>query len=74
MVAPDDKIILELGSSDDLAGDLKKTFNNGLRELVASFQKSKIRDFRTIAQGIVEFRRRFLGDSSRVLHLEGVSI
>ncbi|KKY39260.1 hypothetical protein UCDDA912_g00739 [Diaporthe ampelina] len=69
-----DKIILELGSSDDLAGDQKKTFNNGLRELVASFQRSKIRDFRTIAQGIVEFRRRFLGDSSRVLHLEGVSI
>ncbi|POS81232.1 hypothetical protein DHEL01_v200386 [Diaporthe helianthi] len=74
LTLPDDKIILELGSSDDLAGDQKKTFNNGLRELVASFQKSKIRDFRTIAQGIVEFRRRFLGDSSRVLHLDGVSI
>lgn len=55
-------------------GDQKKNFNNGLRELVASFQKSKVRDFKTIAEGIVEFRRRFLGDSTKILHLEGITI
>ncbi|KAK7743827.1 hypothetical protein SLS53_003846 [Cytospora paraplurivora] len=74
MTAPDNLIILELGSSDDLIGDQKKNFNNGLRELVSSFQKSKVRDFKTIAEGIVEFRRRFLGDPTRILHLEGVTI
>ncbi|KUI73491.1 Protein red1 [Cytospora mali] len=74
MATPDNRIILELGSSDDLMGDQKKNFNNGLRELVASFQKSKVRDFKTIAEGIVEFRRRFLGDSTKILHLEGITI
>ncbi|ROW10602.1 hypothetical protein VMCG_02083 [Cytospora schulzeri] len=74
MAAPDNLIILELGSSEDLMGDQKKNFNNGLRELVASFQKSKVRDFKTIAEGIVEFRRRFLGDSTKILHLEGTTI
>ncbi|ROV96669.1 hypothetical protein VSDG_05612 [Cytospora chrysosperma] len=74
MAAPDNLIILELGSSEDLMGDQKKNFNNGLRELVASFQKSKVRDFKTIAEGIVEFRRRFLGDSTKILHLEGITI
>lgn len=71
---PDNEIILELGSSEDLNGDQKKSFNNGLREIVASFQKAKVRDFRTIAQAIVEFRRTFFGDSSKVLPLEGVNI
>lgn len=71
---PDNEIILDLGSSDDLTGEQKKNFNNGLRELVATFQQSKIRDFRTIAQSIVEFRRRFLGDPSKVLRLEGIAI
>lgn len=71
---PDNEIILELGSSDEFTGEQKKIFNNGLREMVSSFQKSKVRDFRTIAQAIVEFRRKFLGDSSKVLRLEGVSI
>ncbi|ROW16477.1 hypothetical protein VPNG_02704 [Cytospora leucostoma] len=74
MTAPDNLIILELGSSDDLIGDQKKNFNNALRELVSSFQKSKVRDFKTIAEGIVEFRRRFLGDPTRILHLDGVTI
>lgn len=69
----DSEIILELGSSDEFSGEKKKEFNNGLREVVASFQKTKVRDFPTIAGAIVDFRRRFLGDDSKVLHLEGVS-
>lgn len=71
---PDSEIILELGSSDEFTGDQKRDFNNGLREVVASFQKSKVRDFHTIAQAIVDFRHRFLGDPSKILRLEGVTI
>ncbi|KAJ4416294.1 hypothetical protein N0V82_006824 [Gnomoniopsis sp. IMI 355080] len=74
IIAPDSEIILELGSSDEFTGDQKRDFNNGLREVVASFQKSKVRDFHTIAQAIVDFRHRFLGDPSKVLRLEGVNI
>ncbi|CAN8100235.1 unnamed protein product [Discula destructiva] len=73
IVTPDSEIILELGSSDEFSGEKKREFNNGLREVVASFQKSKVRDFRTIAGAILDFRRRFLGDPSKVLRLEGVN-
>lgn len=70
---PDSEIILELGSSDEFSGEKKREFNNGLREVVASFQKTKVRDFRTIAGAILDFRRRFIGDPSKVLRLEGVN-
>lgn len=68
----DSEIILELGSSDGLPD--KQQFNNGLREVVSSFQKSKMKDFRTIAQAIIDYRREYLGDDSKVLPLEGTSL
>ncbi|PSR88538.1 hypothetical protein BD289DRAFT_473739 [Coniella lustricola] len=74
MIAPDNEIILELGNSDEFSGEQKKEFNKRLREMVAQFQKSKIRDFRTIAQAIVDFRRQFVGDPSKILRLEGVTV
>ena len=65
---------MELGKADDYAGDQKNRFIQGLRELLQNFRANKIRDFETIANGIIEFRSRFLGDKSRVLQLEGVTI
>lgn len=47
----------------------------GLREELHKFRNDKIRDFNTIAFGIIGYRRRFLDDESKVLsNLEGVSI
>jgi len=47
----------------------------GLREVLQKFRNEKVRDFDTIAYKIIDFRREFLGDESKILsHLEGVSI
>ncbi|KAL2183071.1 hypothetical protein L209DRAFT_767256 [Thermothelomyces heterothallicus CBS 203.75] len=72
--APDDQILLELGNSDDFTGDQKSGFIQGLRELLQKFKADKVKDFDTIARGIIEFRSKFLGDKSKVLRLEGVTI
>ncbi|KAL2145552.1 hypothetical protein VTI28DRAFT_6944 [Corynascus sepedonium] len=72
--APDDQILLELGNSEDLSVEQKSGFIQGLRDLLQKFKADKVRDFDTIARGIVEFRTRFLGDKSKVLRLEGVTI
>jgi hypothetical protein len=45
-----------------------------LRELLQRFKAQKVRDFDTIARGIIEFRSQLLGDKSKVLRLEGVTI
>ncbi|EON95947.1 hypothetical protein UCRPA7_8600 [Phaeoacremonium minimum UCRPA7] len=74
MAAPDDQILLELGQSDEYAGDDKTRFMAGLRQLLTEFRAAKVKDFASIAQGIVDYRRRFLNDSSKVLRLEGVHI
>lgn len=70
----DDQILLELGQSDEYAGDDKTRFMAGLRQLLTEFRAAKVKDFASIAQGIVDYRRRFLNDSSKVLRLEGVHI
>jgi hypothetical protein len=45
-----------------------------LRELLQRFKAQKVKDFDTIARGIIEFRSQLLGDKSKVLRLEGVTI
>jgi hypothetical protein len=65
---------LELGNSDDYSGEQKSRFIQGLRELLQKFKAQKVKDFDTIARGIIEFRSQFLGDKSKVLRLEGVAI
>ncbi|KAK0730042.1 hypothetical protein B0H67DRAFT_548076 [Lasiosphaeris hirsuta] len=72
--APDDQILLELGKADEYSGEQKSRFIQGLRELLQNFRVNKVKDFDTIARGIIEFRARFLGDSSKILHLEGVTL
>ncbi len=71
----DDQILIELGRSDSFDGDDKADFVQGLREVLHRFRNEKVRDFDTIAQGIIAYRREFLGDESKILtHLEGVPI
>jgi len=45
-----------------------------LRELLQEFRAKKVKDFDTISRGIIDYRARFLGDKSKVLHLEGVTL
>lgn len=65
---------MELGRSDDYTGEQKVRFINGLKELLQDFRAKQVRDFDAIAAGIIEFRARFLGDKSKVLPLEGVTL
>ncbi|KAK3949900.1 hypothetical protein QBC32DRAFT_363868 [Pseudoneurospora amorphoporcata] len=74
IVAPDDAILLELGKADEFAGEQKTRFIDGLRKLLHEFRAKKVRDFDAIARGIIEYRARFLGDRSKVLPLEGVTL
>ncbi|KAK0671199.1 hypothetical protein QBC41DRAFT_344868 [Cercophora samala] len=70
---PDDQILVELGKTD-FTGEQRARFNQGLRELLQVYKAQKVRDFNVIARGIIKFRSEFLGDKSKVLNLEGVSI
>ncbi|KXX80075.1 Protein red1 [Madurella mycetomatis] len=71
---PDDQILLELGNPDDYSGEEKTRFIQGLRELLQRFKADKVKDFDTIARGIIDFRSEILKDKSKVLRLEGVTI
>ncbi|KAK5656342.1 hypothetical protein OQA88_4722 [Cercophora sp. LCS_1] len=71
---PDDQILVELGSADDFTGEEKSRFIQGLREVLAEFRVNKVKDFHTIARGIVAYRTRFRGDKSKILNLEGVAL
>ncbi|KAK3365097.1 hypothetical protein B0T24DRAFT_652237 [Lasiosphaeria ovina] len=70
----DDQILLELGKADEYSGEQKSRFIQGLRDLLQNFRTNKVKDFDTIARGIIEFRTNFLGDKSKVLNLEGVNL
>lgn len=65
---------MELGKSDDYSGEQKNRFIQGLRELLQEFRAKKVKDFDAIARGIIEYRFRFLGDKSKILNLEGVTL
>ncbi|KAK3310965.1 uncharacterized protein B0T15DRAFT_57425 [Chaetomium strumarium] len=70
----DDEILLELGNPDGYSGNEKSRFIQGMRELVQKFKAGKVKDFETIAREILEVRSQLLGDKSKVLRLEGVTI
>ena len=72
MSHPDDQILLELGTADEYTGEERSRFIDGLRELLQGFRATKEKDFSTIAQAIVEYRARFLGNKFNVLNLDGV--
>jgi hypothetical protein len=70
----DDQILLQLGGNASYDGEQKQKYINGLRDLLYGFRTQKVKDFQTIAQGIIEYRAKFNGDPSRILPLGNVSI
>lgn len=66
----DEKILLDLGDCTERRTD----FIDGLRQYLQEMRARGTRDFDTIAKGILEYRRKFVGDDSRVLPLDGVTI
>ena len=74
MCNSDEQILVELGRSDQYTGEQKDRFIQGLRELLQDFRANQVRDFDTIANGIMAFRSRFLGDKTKILPLGDVSL
>ncbi|KAL6857894.1 hypothetical protein ACO1O0_005340 [Amphichorda felina] len=74
MQAPDDQILLQLGAYGNYEGEHKQEYINGLRQLLTNFRNRKIKDFKTISQGIIDYRAQFRKDPSKILPLGNVSI
>ncbi|KAJ0291992.1 hypothetical protein COL940_000290 [Colletotrichum noveboracense] len=73
MKLPDDQILLQLGGTK-LDGDERNHFNDGLRKVLQDMRAKNIRDFPSIARGIVEYHKSFNGDPSKILPLGNVSL
>ncbi|RKF57564.1 hypothetical protein GcC1_188012 [Golovinomyces cichoracearum] len=71
---PDDGIMAALGCPDEFTGDRRDKFVAGLREVLLDLRLRKINDFDTIASEIIAHRAKFLGDDSKVLALEDITI
>ncbi|PQK15226.1 hypothetical protein BB8028_0005g07400 [Beauveria bassiana] len=69
MSAPDDQILLQLGAYTDCEEPRRQEYIEGLRQLLTDYRNRKVKDFKTISQGILEYRAKFHGDASKVLPL-----
>ncbi|THV45715.1 hypothetical protein BGAL_0458g00060 [Botrytis galanthina] len=74
MGLPDDAVLAKLGSPDEFEGEQRDRFIEGLKSLLSGLRARKIKDFDAIASEIVAHRAKFLGDSSKVLSLEGTTL
>lgn len=70
----DDQILLQLGDSANLEADQKAEFINGLRQLLTEFRDQKVKDFKTISEGIIKYRARFNRDETKVLPLGNIAL
>ena len=71
---PDDAILTALGSPDEFTGEQRDQFCDGLKGVLLDLRLRKVRDFDVIASEIVAHRSKFLGDKTKILPLEGVTI
>jgi len=66
----DDQLILLLGTSSPAQSeDQKAAWSDGIKATIAELRSQNIKQPQEIAAKILEFRRKFLGDPSRVLNL-----
>ncbi len=70
----DDAILVQLGNSAGYSEEDKPKFVAGLRNVLQKLREKKTRDFQVIASEIAAYRTRFLGDKSKVLLLDGVTV
>jgi hypothetical protein len=68
---PDDQLLVQLGAYE---GDRKSEYIAGLRQLLTEFRAKKIKDFKTISQGIIDYRAQFRADKTKILPLGNVSL
>lgn len=65
-----DKILIQLGSQrEGQTPEEKERYTEGLKEVINESQRNGVNEFGAVAKAIVDYRRRFLADPSRVLAL-----
>jgi hypothetical protein len=69
-----DAVLTALGSPDQFSSAQRDKFCEGLRTVLTDLRARKIKDFDVIADAIIAHRAKFLGDGSKTLNLEGVTI
>ncbi|CCU76610.1 hypothetical protein BGHDH14_bghG002813000001001 [Blumeria hordei DH14] len=74
IILPDDGVMAALGSPDEFKGDRREQFVAGLREVLLGLRLRQVKDFDMIASEIVAHRAKFLGDNSKILALEGITV
>jgi hypothetical protein len=67
-------VLTALGSPDQFGPAQREKFCEGLRTVLTDLRARKIKDFDVIADAIIAHRAKFLGDDSKILNLEGVTI
>ncbi|KAI9732972.1 MAG: hypothetical protein M1818_007405 [Claussenomyces sp. TS43310] len=70
----DDAILVELGNSAGYSGADRPKFISGLRNILNDLRAKKTKDFKVIAAEIAAYRTKFLGDKSKVLLVEDISV
>lgn len=70
----DDEILGSLGTPEEFPADQRQKFREGLKAVLTDLRSRKVRDFDTIGAEVVAHRRRFLGDPSKILMLEGITL
>lgn len=74
IILPDDGVMAALGSPEEFKGDRREQFVAGLREVLLGLRLRQVKDFDMIASEIVAHRAKFLGDNSKILALEGITV
>ncbi|EHK99673.1 hypothetical protein M7I_4452 [Glarea lozoyensis 74030] len=69
-----DAVLTALGSPDQFGPTQRAKFCAGLKGVLTDLRARKIKDFDMIADEIIAHRAKFLGDDSKVLNLEGITI
>ena len=66
----DDMVLVQMGSVHEGATPAEKdAYVAGLKRIIQDMRGRKVKDFNVVASEITAYRRRFLGDASRVLTL-----
>ncbi|KAL1901183.1 hypothetical protein Cpir12675_000549 [Ceratocystis pirilliformis] len=66
----EDKILVALGNSNGLCHADRRRFIDGLRQVLIDIKVRDVKDFDLISKTILDYRRNFLGDASKIRFMD----
>lgn len=57
LIPEDDELLVHLADIDSVPEDKRNPYQDGLRDVVLDLRKRGIRDFQTVARGILQYRK-----------------